>query len=68
MKIISGIYTYDSKENSGLYLEGNRVEFKSPAEAIEKQIILIHQELTVIPDLMVYENIFINKQFTKNLF
>ena len=69
MKIISGVYSYDSskalKTESGMYLEGKRVEFKTPAEAIDKQIILIHQELNVIPDLMVYENIFINSQIRK---
>jgi ABC-type sugar transport system ATPase subunit len=49
----------------GMFLDGKRVEFRNPGEAIKNRIILIHQELNVIPDMMVYENIFINSQISK---
>ncbi len=70
MKIISGVYNYDDikhkKEDTGMFLDSKRVEFKNPADAIKQRIIIIHQELNVIPDMTVYENIFINSQITQN--
>lgn len=68
MKIISGVYSYDDNnkyDDSGMYLNNTKVEFKNPLDAIKNKVIIIHQELNVIPDMMVYENIFINSQITK---
>ncbi|MBA7686437.1 Ribose import ATP-binding protein RbsA [subsurface metagenome] len=73
IKIFSGVYLGDgafkaiNEQNSGLFLEGKKVILKSPADAIKHKIMTIHQEINTIPDLMVYENIFLNNEKVKNL-
>lgn len=58
MKIISGIIEPDSGE---MYLDGRKVQFKSPKEAMEAGIALVHQELSLVPSLSVGENIFLGR-------
>lgn len=58
MKIISGIVEPDSGE---MYLNGKRVRFKNPKEAMEAGIALVHQELSLVPSLSVGENIFLGR-------
>ncbi|MGP1113915.1 sugar ABC transporter ATP-binding protein [Serratia sp. CY54717] len=58
MKIISGIYQRDGGE---VLFEGESVNFTEPKQALEKGIFIIHQELSIINDLSVAENIFINQ-------
>lgn len=71
MKIFSGIYTFDEKkgvscETEGMFFEGKRVNFRSPADALKNKIMTIHQEINVIPDLTVYENIYLNEEIFQN--
>ena len=58
MKILSGIIPNDSGE---IYLDGKKVQFRNPREAIEAGIVLVHQELSLIPTLSVAENIFLGR-------
>jgi ribose transport system ATP-binding protein len=59
MKILSGVYSeYDGE----MLLNGNPVHFRSTANAHALGIGMIHQELTVFPDLTVAENIFNGNQ------
>ncbi len=58
MKIISGIIEPDSGE---MYLDGRKVQFKSPKEAMEAGVALVHQELSLVPSLSVGENIFLGR-------
>ncbi len=59
MRILAGIYT----EYEGDYiLDGQPVRFSSPREALRRGIGMIHQELSVMPELTVAENLFLGRQ------
>lgn len=59
MRILAGIYS----EYEGEYLLGGQpVHFNSPAEALHQGIGMIHQELSVMPELSVAENLFLGHQ------
>ncbi len=62
MNIISGIYQKDGGE---VLFEGESIDFSEPKQALDKGIVIIHQELTIIRDLSVSENIFINRLAAK---
>lgn len=59
VNIISGVYTPDSGD---IIYEGSKVEFKSPREALQSGISVIHQELNIAYDLSVGENIFLGEE------
>lgn len=54
LKVIYGIHRPDRGK---LYVDGKEVHFKSPREARKHGIVLVHQEITVMPDLTALENI-----------
>jgi len=59
MRILAGIYT----EYDGDYLlDGQHVHFNSPSEALKRGIGMIHQELSVMPELTVAENLYLGRQ------
>lgn len=62
LKILSGLYPADSGE---IFFNGNKVHFTSPRKAQQAGIAMVYQELTLIPDLTVLENVFLNKEETK---
>ena len=63
MKIIAGI----EQENGGeLFMGGEKVHFNNVEDARAHGIGIIHQELSLFPNLMVYENIFMGREHTKN--
>jgi ABC-type sugar transport system ATPase subunit len=62
MKIIMGIYTKDSGQ---IYFEGKDCDFKSPKDALEAGISMIHQELSPIPEMTVSENVFLGREQKK---
>ncbi len=55
-KIISGAHTPDHGQ---LLLAGEPVRFHSPRDAISRGVILIAQELAVVPSLTVAQNVFL---------
>jgi inositol transport system ATP-binding protein len=59
MKIIAGIYTPDSGE---VKLRGVDIRLKSPLDALENGIAMIHQELNLMPYMTVAENIWIRRE------
>ncbi|MCC8179915.1 MAG: sugar ABC transporter ATP-binding protein [Planctomycetes bacterium] len=59
IKVISGIYQADSGD---VYLNGEKTKFENPRDALAAGIAVIHQELSVIPDLTVAENIFLGRE------
>lgn len=63
MKIISGIH---SDYEGEVLLDGEVVSFKNPKEAAEKGIVIIHQELSLIPNLSITENLFLGKELTNS--
>lgn len=62
MKILSGIYQKDSGE---MILKGAEVHPMSPSEAIALGISIIHQELNLVPEMRVYENIYLGQEKRK---
>jgi ribose transport system ATP-binding protein len=61
MRILAGIYT----EYEGEYrIEGSPVHLQSPRDALKRGIGMIHQELSVMPELSVAENLFLGRQIT----
>jgi ribose transport system ATP-binding protein len=61
MKIIAGVHT----EYGGTYLlDGRKVHFRSARDALAAGIAMVHQELSIAPDLSIAENVFLGKQPT----
>jgi ABC-type sugar transport system ATPase subunit len=58
-KIISGVLAPDRGQ---LLIDGEPVAFHSPREAITRGIVLIAQELSVVPALSVAENVFLGTE------
>ena len=64
MKILTGIY----KKDSGIIeFEGRQVSFRSPGEAMEAGIAMVHQELNMIEHLTVAQNLFIGRERLKGI-
>ena len=63
IKIISGIYHPDSGE---VMIEGKAERFTNIRQSQKLGISVIHQELSVIEDLMVYENVFLGREICCN--
>jgi len=59
MKVLTGIYKADSGE---IYYFGNKVDFKSPRDAQDAGISIVHQELNLMGHLTVAQNIFIGRE------
>ncbi len=58
LKIIDGVITdYDGQ----IYINGEAVRFENPSDAQRKGIGMVHQELSVLPNISVAENIFLNR-------
>ncbi len=62
MKIIAGEHVATSGR---LSVRGIERHFSSPLDAIESGIALIHQEFSLVPQLTVYENIFLGREISK---
>lgn len=62
MKILSGVITQTSGE---IFLEEKSVYFSSPSDAEALGITIIHQELSLAPNLNVRDNIFMGRELTK---
>jgi ribose transport system ATP-binding protein len=64
MKIIAGVHTGFS---GGFVLDGRDVHFRSVRDARAAGIAMVHQELSVAPDLSIAENVFLGAQPTNRL-
>src|SRR5215510_889044 len=59
MKIIAGVHTqYEGR----ITLDGREVHFRSTRDALAAGIGMVHQELSVVPDLTVAENVYLGQQ------
>lgn len=65
MKVISGVYPHGSYEGKIVYM-GKEVTFRDIKESESAGIVIIHQELTMIPELSITENIFMGNEIVKN--
>ncbi|MGO5137659.1 sugar ABC transporter ATP-binding protein [Clostridium butyricum] len=63
MKILSGVYI---KDEGKILIEGSEVDIKNVKNAEKLGISIMHQELSVLPNLTVAENVFLgNEQYDK---
>lgn len=64
VKILSGAHELTSGE---IFLNGNKINIKSPKQALEYGISIIYQEFNLIPHLTAAENIFLGREPTIKL-
>ena len=63
MNVLSGIYPYGSYEGDIIF-DGNTCEFHGIRDSEEKGIVIIHQELALVPFLSIAENLFLGNERT----
>src|SRR5690242_6350295 len=61
MKVLSGVYPHGTYDGSILF-EGAEVQFGSINDSEAKGIVIIHQELALVPYLSIAENIFLGNE------
>jgi len=59
MKILIGVYR---KDRGKITLNGTEIEPRTPYEAFTLGISVIHQELNLVPEMMVFENVFLGRE------
>lgn len=64
MKILAGVYPPSKGE---IFIEGEKVNFTSPADAINKGIQMIYQDLAVAENIDVAGNIFLGREIEKEV-
>ncbi len=62
MKVLTGIY---QKDDGKILYKGKEIHLKSPKDARDIGIGIIHQEINLMPHLTVAENIFIGREYMK---
>ena len=61
-KIVSGVYTADSGD---IFIDNNKVQISSVVDAEKNGISIIHQEIMLIPEMKIFENIFLGREIKK---
>lgn len=61
MNILSGVYPYGSYTGEIIF-DGNQCKFSDIKDSEKKGIVIIHQELALIPYLSIMENIFLGNE------
>src|SRR5690349_13476290 len=64
MKVLSGVHPHGSYEGE-IVFEGSSVEFSNIRQSEAAGIVIIHQELALIPELSIAENIFLGNEETR---
>ncbi|MGK9233214.1 sugar ABC transporter ATP-binding protein [Inquilinus limosus] len=59
MKIIAGVH---SEYEGRMRIDGREVRFRSARDALAAGVGMVHQELSIVPDLSVAENVFLGSQ------
>ncbi len=65
MKILAGTYMPDTGE---VYIEGEKVVFSHPLDAIKHGIAVIYQELNLVPTMNAIDNVLLGHEVSKNGF
>ncbi|WP_293230949.1 multiple monosaccharide ABC transporter ATP-binding protein [Paludibacterium sp.] len=61
MKVLSGVYPHDSYQGD-IVFDGEVQAFRGIADSERQGIIIIHQELALVPQLSIAENIFLGNE------
>ncbi|MFD1253976.1 MULTISPECIES: multiple monosaccharide ABC transporter ATP-binding protein [Devosia] len=64
MKVLSGVYPHGSYDGQIIY-QGEEQQFRSIRDSEHKGIVIIHQELALVPLLSIAENIFLGNEQAK---
>ena len=56
IKIISGLY---HRDGGTMLIDGQPVDFRSPADSVARGIKVVYQELDLVPELSIAENVFL---------
>lgn len=64
IKILSGAY---SREEGTILFNGEELPPMSPGDVIKKGISVIYQEFNLVPEMSIYENIFLGKEYSNGL-
>src|ERR671928_1529741 len=65
MNVLSGVYPYGSYEGE-IYFEGKECRFQNINQSEEVGLVIVHQELALIPYLSITENLFLGNERAKN--
>lgn len=66
MNVLSGIYPHGSYEGDIIY-EGETCKFHKIKDSEEKGIVIIHQELALVPEMTIGENMYLGNEQGKKL-
>ena len=66
MNVLSGIYPYGSYEGDIVY-DGESCKFKEIKDSEKKGIVIIHQELALVPYMTIAENMFLGNEQGKKM-
>src|SRR5688572_1267119 len=61
MNVLSGVYPYGSYEGEVIF-EGKEVRFHNIHQSEEEGLVIIHQELALVPYLSITENMFLGNE------
>ena len=62
-KIISGVYKADSGK---IFIDGEEVFINSIVDAENHGVSIIHQEIVLVPEMKIFENIFLGREIRKS--
>lgn len=65
MKVLSGVYPAGSYDGE-IHYDGELAAFRSIRDSEARGIIIIHQELALVPLLSIAENLFLGNEITRN--
>ncbi|MBL8101955.1 MAG: ATP-binding cassette domain-containing protein [Anaerolineales bacterium] len=65
MKVLSGVYPYGTYDGE-IYFEGKECRFHDISQSEAVGLVIIHQELALIPYLSITENLFLGNERAKN--
>lgn len=66
MKVLSGVYPFGSYEGE-IYLDGELQKYKNTHDSEEAGIAVIYQELALVPEMTVYENVYLGHEIRNGL-
>src|SRR5436190_22572428 len=64
MKVLSGVYPHGSYQGE-IVFEGEHCQFNGIRDSEHRGIVIIHQELALVPELSIAENIFLGNETAK---
>ena len=65
MNVLSGVYPYGSYSGE-IYFQGKECRFQDIHQSEEVGLVIIHQELALVPFLSIAENLFLGNERAKN--